>query len=122
MNRGPDPLIKKVTDFRLQKLTRLSRLCEKSGLTEHFSSTGHVPKFSEAKIIARSDNRFKLGILEMINIKRDPGMNKCKETANLNPAYFGLIEKTGNKGVRCEGSMGSVSTVGDGVRNICENI
>ncbi len=40
----------------------------------------------------------------MINIKRDPGMNKCKETANLNPAYFGLIEKTDNK-VRLVGDV-----------------
>jgi hypothetical protein len=121
LSRGPDPLIKKVTEFRLQKLTKLSRLCEKSGLTEHFSSTGHVPKFSEANIITRSDNRFKLGILEMINIKRDPGMNKCRETANLNPAYFGLIESTGKKGKGCERGMGSIRAANE-VGNICANI
>jgi hypothetical protein len=54
--------------------------------------------FKEASIIDRSDSRFKLGILEMINIKKDHGMNKCKETSNLNPAYFGLIEQTCDKG------------------------
>jgi hypothetical protein len=75
-------------------LLKLAKSCEVSGLTSHFATTGHSFNFSNPKIVDRSNNNFVLGVLEMIHIKMNPGVNKITDTQNLNPAYFGLLEKT----------------------------
>jgi hypothetical protein len=46
-----------------------------------------------AKIVDKSNNKLRLGILEMLYIKSDPGINKMTGTQNLHPSYFGLIEE-----------------------------
>jgi hypothetical protein len=84
------------TEKELQKiidLNRLDKLCDKSGLSSHFAATGHNFDFNGTKIIEKSDNRFKLGVLEMIEIKKHVGVNKNTDTENLNAAYFGIIDK-----------------------------
>jgi hypothetical protein len=74
-------------------LLKLAKCCEVSGLTNHYALTGHSFDFSTPRIVDRSNNKFVLGVLEMIHIKLNPGVNKMTDTQNLNPAYFGLLEK-----------------------------
>jgi predicted GIY-YIG superfamily endonuclease len=81
---------------KIDDLNKLGKLCDKSGLTSHFSTTGHNFDFNGTKIIEKSDNRFKLGILEMIEIRKFVGVNKNTDTENLNTAYFGIIDKLKN--------------------------
>jgi hypothetical protein len=77
---------------KIEDLNKLVKACDKSGLTTHYADTGHNFNFNEVEIIGKSDNRFKLGILEMIEIKKFLGVNKNTDTQNLNAAYFGIIE------------------------------
>jgi predicted GIY-YIG superfamily endonuclease len=96
--------LKRISDQKRQKeenpmlnidpeLLKLTKVCETSGLTTHFSETGHLFDTENAKIVDISNNKLRLGILEMIHIKLDPGINKMTDTQNLHPSYFGLIEK-----------------------------
>jgi hypothetical protein len=94
MQENIDQKDNKILRGKLDRLVKLSRLCEKSGLTSHFSETGHQIDFPNIKILERSNSRFKLGVLEMCRIKQKKGLNKCKDTDNLDPSYFGIIEKT----------------------------
>jgi hypothetical protein len=79
-------------------LQKLMKACDVSGITTHDSTTGHQFNYAEPKIIDRNNNRFILGIMEMIHIKTCPGVNKMTDTQNLHPAYYGHLEKiTANK-------------------------
>jgi hypothetical protein len=77
-------------------ILKLIKACETSGLTSHFADYGHEFDFEGTRIIDKNNNRFKLGIMEMIHIKMDPGVNKMTDTQNLNPSYYGLIDKINN--------------------------
>ncbi len=75
-------------------LLKLAKICETSGLTAHYAKTGHSFNFANPKIVDRNNNTFVLGMLEMVHIKMNPGVNKMTDTQNLNPAYFGLLENS----------------------------
>jgi hypothetical protein len=74
-------------------LNKFLKICETSGITSHFAETGHAFDFQNTKIIDKTNDLFKLEMLEMIQIRKDIGVNKMIETEKLHPAYHGLIDK-----------------------------
>jgi hypothetical protein len=77
----------------IAELQKFLKICETSGITSHFAETGHAFDFQNTKVIDKTNDLFKLEILEMIHIRKDTGVNKMIETEKLHPAYHGLIDK-----------------------------
>jgi hypothetical protein len=77
----------------ISELRKFLKICETSGITSHFTETGHSFDFQNPKIIDKSNDLFKLEVLEMIHIRKEVGVNKMTETEKLHPAYHGLIDK-----------------------------
>lgn len=82
-----DKDIKKKNDIR-----KLYKSCEKSGLTTHFSITGHNFDFANVKVLDREKNWYKRSVLEMINVHLCDNVNKKCDSEALSPAYSGLLD------------------------------
>ncbi len=72
-------------------LLKLAKCCEVSGLTNHYA--GHSFDFSTPRIVDRSNNKFVLGVLEMIHIKLNPGVNKMTDTKPESCIFWSTEEK-----------------------------
>jgi hypothetical protein len=77
----------------ISELRKFLKICETSRITSHFTETGHNFDFQNPKIIDKSNDLFKLEVLEMIHIRKEVGVNKMTETEKFHPAYHGLIDK-----------------------------
>jgi hypothetical protein len=92
---------KKNEETRLDKIKKLSKQYEKSGIVSHHVNLGHRIDFNNAKVVERESNRTKLEILEMLYIKTNSNnMNKKEDLLKLRNNYDGVLNKIKNKNER----------------------
>jgi hypothetical protein len=82
---------KKSEETRLDKIKKLARQYEKSGLVNHHICTGHRIDFKNTRIVERESNRSKLEILEVLHIKTNSNnINKKEDLAKIRNNYDGV--------------------------------
>jgi hypothetical protein len=92
---------KKCDETRLDKVKKLAKQYEKSGLVNHHATTGHRIDFQNARIVERESNRSKLEILEVLHIKtNDNNINKKEDLAKIRNNYDGILMKIKKKNER----------------------
>jgi hypothetical protein len=64
-----------------------------TALTKHLQRTGHKVDLNESRILKQCNNRFKLPIFEMLEIKfHENAVNLKTDTDNLNKSYIAIID------------------------------
>jgi hypothetical protein len=92
---------KKNEETRLDKIKKLSKQYEKSGIVSHHVNLGHRIDFNNTKLVERESNRTKLEILEMLYIKTNSNnMNKKGDLLKLKNNYDGVLNKIKNRNER----------------------
>lgn len=64
-----------------------------TAVVHHFYDTGHVPDFSESKILEVERNFTKRRILESLHILTKPIINFRKDTENISALYSCLLNR-----------------------------
>ncbi len=89
---------KKSEETRLDKIKKLARQYEKSGLVNHHACTGHRIDFQKTRIVEKESNRSKLEILEVLHIKTNTNnINKKEDLAKIKNNYDGVLTKIRKK-------------------------
>jgi hypothetical protein len=92
---------KKSEETKLDKVKKLAKQYEKSGLVNHHATTGHRIDFQNARIVERESNRSKLEILEVLHIKtNENNINKKEDLAKIKNNYDGVLMKIKKKNER----------------------
>jgi hypothetical protein len=98
LNKEPGKRRKKGDITKLEKLDKLEKLCEKSGLVSHHVKYGHRLDFKNIKIVDRERNRKKLEIIETLHIKTTSNnMNKKEDLNKIKNCYDGVLTKIRKK-------------------------
>jgi hypothetical protein len=88
---------KKNNKEKINKLLKLSKQCEKSGLVNHHIKLGHRLDFKNTKILDKELNKKKLEVLEVLHIKTNENMNKKEEINLIKTTYDGILQKIKKK-------------------------
>jgi hypothetical protein len=83
----------KTESSKSKDLKKLLKQCRKSGITTHYSETGHKIDFQNIKIVDRENNKRKLEILETLHIKSSDNMNKKEDNNKIKNTYNGILHK-----------------------------
>jgi hypothetical protein len=85
---------------RLDKVTQstnfvdLQRAAATTALTKHSHKTGHRFDLENARVVGHNKNKFKLPILEMLEIKSHPhSINLKTDTNDLNKSYIAIVDQ-----------------------------
>jgi hypothetical protein len=92
---------KKSEETRLDKIKKLAKQYEKSGLVNHHACTGHRIDFRNTKVVEKESSRSKLEILEVLHIKTNSNnINKKEDLAKIRNNYDGVLTKIRKKNDR----------------------
>jgi hypothetical protein len=79
---------------KLEKLIKLEKQCDKSGLVAHHVKFGHRINFQDIKVIDRDSNRSKLETIETLHIKTTSNnINKKDDLNRIKNCYDGILCK-----------------------------
>ncbi len=97
-NLTPGKRRKKNDETKLEKLTKLEKICEKFGLVSHHVKYGHRLDFQNIKIVDRERNRKNLEIIETLHIKTTSNnMNKKEDLNKIKNCYDAVLTKIRKK-------------------------
>jgi hypothetical protein len=92
---------KKNEETRLDKIKKIAKQYEKSGIVSHHVNLGHRIDFNNVKILDKESNRAKLEVLEMLHIKTNSNsMNKKEDLVKLKNNYDGVLDKVRTRNER----------------------
>jgi hypothetical protein len=89
---------KKSEETRSDKIKKLAKQYENSGLVNHHACTGHRIDFQKIRIVEKESNRSKMEILEVLQHKTNANnINKKEDLTKIKNNYDGILTKIRKK-------------------------